>query len=543
MRSTSKVILLALLISTLVGCTFSVPAVLRTPTPAPTVLPTVAPLQDVTVLPRSSRPNFLFILVDDLDLKLGTLQYMPKLEQYMTSQGLTIDNFLISTPVCCPSRSSVLRGQYAHNHEVLTNAAPLGGFEKFYDLQRERSTLGTWLQAAGYRTALFGKYLNGYPFANNRTYIPPGWNSWYSPARGTPYKEQNYYLNENGKLVGYGLGAEEYLTDVLSRDVNDYLTSTANDSKPFFVYLAPYAPHEPAVPAPRDANLFPDLQAPRTPSFNEADVSDKPSNIKSDPLLTPDQIARIDQLYRDRVRSMQAVDDMIAQLIETLRATGKLDNTYIIFSSDNGYHLGQHRLLAGKNRPYEEDIVVPFIIRGPGVPAGQELKDYIAGNIDIAPTIADLAGVVPPGYVDGRSMVPLWSANRPALESWRQGYLIEDWGSDDTSGSLLPVALGSANTFPFSTGANGLLEPPDPEQLLQPGKPADFYAVRTTQYLYVEYAGGERELYDLKQDPYELNNLVATADSGLLSQLAAWLKALRACSAASCRTAEQMGLH
>ncbi len=535
MKSIVKATLLSVLIAILAGCTFA--------TQAPIVPPTLSPLQDATVLPRASRPNFLFIFVDDLDAKLGTLQYMPKLQRYLTSQGLTIDNFLISTPVCCPSRSSVLRGQYAHNHEVLTNAAPLGGFDKFYALQRERSTLATWLQAAGYRTALFGKYLNGYPFENNRTYIPPGWNVWMSPARGTPYKEQNYDLNQNGKLVGYGLAADQYLTDVLSHQVQDYLTSSASDSQPFFIYLAPYAPHEPAVPAPRDAHLFPGLQAPRTPSFNEADVSDKPNNLRNDPLLTADQIARIDELYRDRVRSMQAVDDMIARLIQTLQATGKLDNTYIIFSSDNGYHLGQHRLLAGKNRPYEEDIVVPFIIRGPGIPAGQELKDYITGNIDVAPTIAELAGVVPPLYVDGRSMVPLWSANRPPLDSWRQGYLIEDWGSDDRiEASLQPVGLGSASTFPFSTGTDGLLEPPDPEQLSQPVQQADFYAVRTVQYIYVEYSDGERELYDLKQDPYELSNLISTADPGLLSQFSAWLKALRACSAASCRTAEQIGL-
>ncbi|HEX8991723.1 MAG TPA: sulfatase [Anaerolineales bacterium] len=536
-----KAILLICVIALLAGCTFASPA----PTAAPTIPPTVVPLKDVTVLPRASRPNFLFIFVDDLDAKLGTLQYMLHLQELLTSQGLTIDNFLISTPVCCPSRSSVLRGQYAQNHEVLTNAPPLGGFEKFYALQHESSTLATWLQAAGYRTALFGKYLNGYPPAGNRTYIPPGWSTWYSPARGTPYKEQNYYLNENGTLVGYGLGADEYLTDVLARKVDDYLKNTASDPQPFFIYLAPYAPHEPATPAPQDAKLFPDLQAPRTPSFNEADVSDKPGNIRADPLLTADQIAKIDELYRQRVRSMQAVDRMIAQLIGTLQASGKLDNTYIIFSSDNGYHLGQHRLLAGKNRPYEEDIVVPLILRGPGVPAGQELKDSLVGNTDIGPTIADLAGVVPPAYVDGRSIAPLWSADRPSLASWRQGYLIEDWGSDDqASASLHPVSIGGIGpSTGFFGAADGLLEPADPDQLLQAGPPADFYGVRTVQYMYVEYSDGERELYDLKQDPYELSNLISTADSSLLAQFSAWLKALRACAAASCRTAEQIGLH
>jgi arylsulfatase A-like enzyme len=489
------------------------------------------------VEPRSSRPNFLFIVTDDLDGRLGTLQYMPHLQELMTAQGLTFDDFLISTPVCCPSRSSILRGQYAHNHQVYTNADPLGGFRKFHDLQNESSTLATWLQAAGYRTALFGKYLNGYPFADDRTYIPPGWSDWYSPARGTPYKEFNYYLNENGKLVGYGQGAADYMTDVLAGQVDGYLHSHASDAQPFFIYLSTYAPHGPSTPAPRHASLFPNLQVPRTPSFNEADVSDKPGALRSDPLLTGEQIATLDELYRQRVRSMQAVDEMIAHLIDTLQATGQLSNTYIFFTSDNGFHLGQHRLMAGKNRPYEEDIAVPLIIRGPGIPAGQQLADYLAGNIDIAPTIAELAGVVPPHYVDGRSLVPLWSASRPALDAWRQGFLIEDWGSDDqVSGLVQHVVLSAHRLDPQ------LLEPPDLDEVLTNGQQAVFFAVRTARYTYVEYPDGERELYDLKQDPYELNNLAGTADPGLLAGFAAWLKTLKSCAADGCRAAEQAGV-
>ena len=184
-----------------------------------------------------------------------------------------------------PSRSSFLRGQYTHNHQVYTNSSPLGGFEKFYSLQNETSTLATWLQAAGYQTVLLGKYLNGYPDPSNRTYIPPGWNEWYSPAKGSPYQELNYSLNENGKLVAYGIGARDYMTDVLSGKTDDFIRRSASDPRPFFIYLATYAPHEPAIPAPRHADLFPNLQVPRTPSFDEADVSDKPSNIAADPLL------------------------------------------------------------------------------------------------------------------------------------------------------------------------------------------------------------------------------------------------------------------
>jgi len=407
MKSFWKIILTALMVIAVSGCSLGTGKPPQVQTEAPTLLAQA----DVTIMPKSNQPNFLFILVDDLDSKLGLMQYVPHIQELLAAQGMTIDNFLISTPVCCPSRSSILRGQYAQNHQVYTNAAPLGGFDKFYALHNETSTLATWLQTAGYDTALFGKYLNGYPFANDRTYIPPGWNEWVSPSRGTPYKEFNYYLNENGKTVAYGLAPNKYMTDVLSQKVDDYLRGIASDPKPFFVYLAPYAPHEPAVPAPRHADLFSNLQVPRTLSFNEADVSDKPGGIHGDPLLDASQIANMDELYRQRIRSMQAVDEMVVRLVNTLKETGKLDNTYIIFTSDNGYHLGQHRLYAGKGTPYEEDIVVPFMMRGPGIPAGLEIKDAVTGNTDIAPTIAELAGVVPPAFVDGRSLVSLWSTD------------------------------------------------------------------------------------------------------------------------------------
>jgi len=534
MKSFSKFLLLMWVAIVLVGCSFGTgkPETLSV---APTTVPTFMPRADVTVEPRTSRPNFLIILVDDLDAKLSSMQYAPNIQELLTSQGISIDNFLISTPVCCPSRSSILCGQYAHNHRVYTNAAPLGGFEKFYALQNETSTLATWLQATGYHTALFGKYLNGYPLKNNRTYIPPGWEEWVSPGRGTPYKEFNYYLNENGNLVGYGLGTNEYMTDVLSQKADDYLRGLASDTKPFFIYLAPYAPHEPAVPAPRHADLFSDLQVPRMPSFNEDDVSDKPGGIHDNPLLDAGKIINLDELYRQRIRSMQAVDEMVARLINTLKETGKLDNTFIIFMSDNGYHLGQHRLYAGKGTPYEEDIVVPFIMRGPGIPANLEIKDFIAGNTDIAPTIAELAGVIPPAFVDGRSLVPLWSADPPSLKDWRQGYLIEYYGSETTSG-YEDQLIGSGSV-------DQLREPPDPEQYTESAPLAKFFAIRTIQYLYVEYPSGVRELYDLKQDPYEVNNIASAADPNLLSQFSTWLKELVNCSGDSCLAIEQIGLH
>lgn len=487
------------------------------PTPDPTKTPrvflTITPQDDVVVIPKTDRPNILFILTDDLDAELGTISYMPHLQELLAAQGLTVADFFISQPLCCPSRATFLRSQYTHNHGIYRNDPPNGGFEEFYALQNESSTLATWLQAAGYRTVLLGKYLNGYPFPEDRTYVPVGWDEWYSAAKGSPFAGYTYTLNENGKQVDYnetGQGESQYMTDVLARKAGDFIKRSSAEQVPFFVYLSTYAPHVPVKPAPRHENLFPDLQAPRTGSFNEADVSDKPVGIRFDPLHSEDEIADMDAEYRARVQTMQAVDEMIAYLISMLKETNQLDNTYIIFTSDNGYHLGQHRLLNGKATPYEEDIHVPFIIRGPGIEANTILQGYLTGNVDFAPTIAELAGVIPPDYVDGRSMVQLLGAERPPVSEWRSGYLLEFYGYNEQ-------------------GADPNAPAPAPEYL----------GLRTQDYLYVEYQDGFIELYDLNTDPYQMENISATADKALLGQLSEWLRALSACAGRQCRVLDQ----
>lgn len=475
----------------------------------------------------ADRPNIIFILADDLDVKLGTLNYMPNLKRLLVDQGTTIADFFVSDSLCCPARATILRGQYVHNHQVYTNGAPSGGFQKFLGIGAEDSTFATWLQAAGYQTVLLGKYLNGYPPEENRTHIPPGWSEWYSPAGGNPYSSYNYRLNENGQLIAYGDRARDYITDVLARKAADFIRRAATSQIPFFMYLAPYAPHAPANPAPRHADLFLGLQVPRVPSFNEADMSDKPARYQQRPLLTPEQVAELDAQYRQRVQSMQAVDEMILWLVLTLEATGQLQNTYIMFTSDNGYHMGHHRLLAGKATAYEEDIRVPLIVRGPGVPAGDVLRGYLAGNVDLAPTFAELAGVSAPEFVDGRSLVPLLAGHGAAAEAWRQAYLLEYY----------PV---ERRTRPraASHDRNGVLEPPDPDEVKQAGPTPSYVGLRTARYKYVEYSTSEREFYDLNPDPYELENQAAKMDSTLQGQLSTWLRALHNCQGAGCREVE-----
>ena len=222
-----------------------------------------------------ARPNLVLIVADDLDQNLGTLDFMPNLHRLLVQQGLTFSDFFATNSLCTPSRATLLRGQYTHSHEIVANTEPSGGFDRFLRMGHESSTLATWLQGSGYRTMLLGKYLNGYPEGGSRTHRPPGWSEFLSPVDGEAYQGFGYRMNENGRIVSYGNRTQDYLTDVLARKAEDLLRRSAGT--PFFLYLTPYAPHHPATPAPRHERLFPSAQVPRTPSFNEADVSDKPA--------------------------------------------------------------------------------------------------------------------------------------------------------------------------------------------------------------------------------------------------------------------------
>lgn len=467
------------------------------------------------------KPNILFVLTDDLDL--GELAQMPILQSKLVDKGVTFSNNFVSVSLCCPSRSTTLRGQYSHNTGVKTNGGANGGFATAHANGIEASTVATWLHGAGYRTALIGKYLNGYPNTVSDTYVPPGWDEWYSSVKGNPYSEYNYTLNENGTLVSYGSKASDYGNTVYTKKTQDFVTRAAQAGKPFFAYLAVYAPHGPSTPAPQDVNDFPGAQAPRTPNYNEADVSDKPQWVQAKPVLDAAAQAATDAKYRKRIQSLQAVDRSIGKLITTLKNNGQLANTYIVFTSDNGFHLGQHRLPQGKQTAYEEDIHVPLIVRGPGVPAATT-RAHIVGNLDLAPTFAALGGATTPAFVDGRSFASLLGANPPALSTWRHAYLVEHW-----------TQAGAQ-----AAGA-GPQEPADGDQLAAPaanGIP-ELHAVRTARYTYTELITGEKELYDHTVDPFELNNIAATASPSLLAGLHAQLVALEGCAGATCRTADQ----
>ena len=476
------------------------------------------------------RPNIIFILTDDLDTEYpdnSWIDHFPRLKSLLADQGTTFINSFVSLSLCCPSRTAMLRGQYAHNTQIFTNSAPGGGFQKAHDEGLENATFATWLHDAGYRTALIGKYLNGYPGNLGARYIAPGWDEWFSGEKNQ-YNQFNYTANDNGQIKAFGNAPEDYEQDVFRGKAVDFIQRMAQDTQPFFMWMTTYSPHQPATFAPRDANAFPNAKAPRPPTFNQEDVSQQPSWVQNRPLLTPAQIASLDALYQKRLKSMIAVVDTVQAIIQTLRDTNQLDNTYIFFSSDNGFHLGQHRLPAGKNTEFEEDLRVPLIVRGPGIPNGRVLE-HMTLNIDFAPTFAELAGVTIPDFVDGRSLVPLLHDPVPPVERWRKAILLEHGF----------IQTGDVGRTPAD--ASDDVEPPDPFDLevAQPQMAQPFQGVHTRNHVYVEYVGtGEREMYNLHDDPYEQTNIAATADPDRVARLASWLDALRTCAGETCREAE-----
>ncbi|MEK0084676.1 sulfatase [Benzoatithermus flavus] len=449
--------------------------------------------------PSAAHPNIVFILTDDMEV--SQLPFMRNLNALVAAEGVGFERAYVNVALCCPSRATILTGKYAQNTGVWTDTAPAGGFDRFHELGHEQKTIAVWLEAAGYRTALFGKYLNHYPDrADGGRYVPSGWTEWAADLwyRGDLARQFNYVLNKDGALVRHGSRPTDYATDVLGRLATDFITTSAAARKPFFLYLALPAPHAPAVPAPRHAGLFPNERAPRPPSFNEADVSDKPPFLRRPP-LTAAGIAAIDRRRRDQLRSLQAVDEVVRSIVDTLARVEQLARTYIVFTSDNGLLMGQHRRAFVKDLPYEEAQRVPLLVRGPGVVRGVKRRQLVT-NADLAPTFLAWAGVRAPLDLDGRSFAPL--LRRQAPHRWR---------------IAVPLARHDRQAPTDLPGYRGL---------------------RTRRYTYVEWQTGARELYDTDRDPYQLVNIARDASPALLAGLATATARLARCRGAGCRAAE-----
>jgi N-acetylglucosamine-6-sulfatase len=468
----------------------------------------VAALTLVLAPAAAAKPNIVVLMTDDQTL--ASMSVMPQTLKVLGEKGTTFTRSFVNYSLCCPSRATLYTGQYAHNHGVLGNGPPLGGYTRL----DKSNWLPLWLQAAGYRTMHVGKFLNGYGRLSPPTEVPPGFNDWHGTVDPSTYSFWNYTVNENGVLRTYGAAGEPelYSTDFFARRANELIAAAAPSDQPFFLsvaFLAPHAgrpaePGDPAnqqtpAPAPRHVNAFASVGLAQPASFNEADVTDKPAAMQRRPLLTPQRVAAIQENYQQRLESLLAVDDAVTSIVSGLGATGELGDTLILFTSDNGFFHGEHRVPQGKVLAYEPSIRLPLMMRGPGVPKNNR-QGQLVTNADLAPTIIDAANADAGRAQDGRSLFDL--LDDPGVQ-WGRELLIE--------------------------GGNN--------------RALTFTALRNYRFKYVEHRSGELELYDLERDPDELTNVALDpALASVRTAMAARLAALRVCAGRSCRAGPALRL-
>ena len=428
-------------------------------------------------------PSVIVVLADDVDRSVFEKS---TLDSAWVPEGTSFTNALATTSLCCPSRASILRGQYSHNTGLINNGndEPGGGAKFFRKSGLEDETLATILQNNGYETWFGGKYLNGYEDAGGwEGYVPPGWDHW-----------QAYLSPEMAFQDGVVNDMEGHRTDWLSGRAAEFIEDQRDSSGPFFMQVSPWDTHSPLVAPERHRGAYAKARAPRPPSFDEADVSDKPTWVREKDPLREWGLAQYDRHHRARMRGALTLEDLSRDLVAALARAGRLDDTYLIFASDNGYHMGLHRIRGEKWTPYTEAHEVPFVVRGPGVSQNRSFDSLVA-NTDLAPTVLDLAGLSPPDWMDGRSFVPFLDGVPP--DNWRSSLLIEGAGH------------GRQNR-PAYTG------------------------VRRENDVYVSYANGEKEYYDLARDPHQLENRPEAAPQAIKRGL----PGLENCSGNGCRRAE-----
>jgi N-acetylglucosamine-6-sulfatase len=500
---------------------------------------------------KDGRPNILVVMTDDM--ATTDLKFMPNVRKLLINKGTSFADAIDSFPLCCPARATFITGQYAHNHGVYGNFSPYG----WYFMKHRRNILSAWLDKAGYETALIGKWLNGYGARDAHGEIPNGFDIWRGLLDASAYDYFNFVMNVDGKLRTWGDAAfamglvkfanievtpgnytlndifakleevfgprpysywgtevtKDYSPDVTGKITEKLVKSQAKSTDPFFIWWAPASPHREDVattlmgrpgedprPAPRYEDRVKRYTLPEPPNFNEADTTDKSANFQDKaPPLTDQQIAQLQLDYQGRAGSLLAVDDHVKKMVQILKKTDQLDNTYIVFVSDNGWLQGEHRIPGDKFLPYEESLRVPFIIRGPGVPKGQVVHGQV-GNIDFAPTLVDLADATAKRTMDGVSLMP--TIHNPKRRPDR-AIEIE---------ALAPLF----KTIPI----NGWDRP--------------YTGVRTDRYTYIVWTDtGEKELYDRQTDPYELTNLANDpAYARIEAHLAAKLAKLKDCKGA-----------
>ncbi len=477
------------------------------------------------------KPNIIVLQTDDETVQ--DLAVMPGVKQLIQNNGVTFDQMITPFAICCPSRAAEMTGSYPHNNGVQANFPPSGGYVPWEKKSGDKH-IGKWLQDAGYHTVHIGKYINGYAYGNRRHVpVPTGWSEWHGSTDPSTYQMWGYRLNEPNGSHKYGKfpiqNPAKYSTDVYGAKAVKVVKQQAKTPGPFYMQVAFLAPHVetiplkrglipqnwadvdnpdpstgiqtiPPRPAPRHRNFFNNMPLEQDPSFNEADVSDKQSFVRNLPLLTDAQIAELVEDNRQRRRSLLAVDEAITAIIAALKNTDQYRNTVIVMMGDNGYLLGQHRISMGKYFPYEPALRIPFIMSGPGIKAGAHAGDLVS-LIDLAPTLLDFAGVKPTGRVpDGMSLRPVLTSGRSMRA---RSVLLSSGPQKAPNGTNLPM----------------------------------FNGARSPNYAWWRYEDGFEEMYDLRNDPYELTNVAHDpAYAGIRTSLIAQWNKLKNCHGVTCRS-------
>jgi arylsulfatase A-like enzyme len=485
--------------------------------------------------------NVVFILTDDMTS--SELAGMPNVQSLIGAQGTTFNEAYTSFPLCCPSRATMLSGQYMHNHGVRGNFPPNGSWFRFR--AHESDDLPVWLQDAGYYNVHIGKYMNGYSVVDNSLPVPQGWDEWYGKV-----SEDALYFDYNliektaptatPRITFYGDQPTDYQTDVFGDRAVDFVRDSAVPHEPFWLNLWFNSPHGPFDPAPRDLYRLAGTPLPRLPGFNEKDISDKPKWLRQQVKrrLSKQQIKVIDKERLRQQEQLISVDQSVGELIDALKTKGILDDTYVIFASDNGFFRGEHRIASGKYLPYDPSARVPLLIRGPGIPHGG-VSNEIVWNGDIAQTIDQIASGSENAAVDGRSLLPY--AENPALRSTRPVLLEGDTGPGGTGAESAHESAAMARAARVHVaGRRGVKNLDQEADAIASAHNTDtapaYRSIRTDRYEYTVYANGQTELYDMKRDPAQLRSLARDPRYRLIRKwLFDHLAPLSTCAGAACR--------
>jgi N-acetylglucosamine-6-sulfatase len=490
----------------------------------------------------SSGKNVVLILTDDMPT--SALAAMPNVQSLLAAQGTTFNQAYVSFPLCCPSRATLLTGQYMHNHGVRGNVPPNGSWLRF--IPHESNALPVWLKNYGYHNAHIGKYLNFYAKEVGGLPVPQGWDEW-SGKISEDALYFNYQVIEKGAppsntphLTFYGDQPSDYQTDVFRDQAVDFVRDLSGANEPFLLDLWFNSPHGPFEPAPRDLYRRAGVGLPKLPAFNEKDISDKPKWFRKQAAhrLGKRQIKVIGNERRRQEEQLLSVDQAVAELVRALSDRGILDDTYIVFTSDNGFFRGEHRIAAGKFLPYDPSSRVPLLIRGPGIPHGAA-SDELVWLGDIPQTILNIASGTENPALDGRSLLPF--AQDPARRTTRPVLLEGDTGGGIAEAGAARTSAARAKTAKVGvagkSGVKNLDQEPNAIKSRSAVKNAPAYrAIRTDRYLFVVYANGQTELYDMKRDPAQLQSLATDRRYRFVRKwLFSHLIPLSSCGGPSCR--------